>query len=127
MTRGFGVFQRAANETAARIEEVRARLRLTAAMQRVVQSDEARAYQGWRQTAGDDVAAVTRPRRFARGLLTVECESSTWASELTYLTPMILERLTVDDPETPVKKLRFVTSARPLGQEDGPGTAKDRE
>jgi len=100
---------------------------VAAAMRRVVQSDEARAYQGWRRTAGDDVAAVTRPRRFARGLLTVECESSTWASELTYLTPMILERLVADDPDTPVKKLRFVTSARSLRQEEGSGPAKNLE
>jgi predicted nucleic acid-binding Zn ribbon protein len=97
------------------------------AMRHVVLSDEARAYEGWAKTAGDDVAAVTRPRRFARGLLTVECESAAWANELTYLTPMILKRLAADDPETPVTKLRFVTSARSLTKEDGSGAAKNQE
>jgi predicted nucleic acid-binding Zn ribbon protein len=41
-------------------------------------------------------------------VLTVECESSTWANELTYLTPVILERLRADDPATTVTGLRFV-------------------
>ena len=82
---------------------------LGAALSRVAGSDEARAYQGWARAAGGDVVAVTRPRRLARGVLTVECESSAWANELTYLTPVILERLRADDPETPVKELRFVT------------------
>jgi predicted nucleic acid-binding Zn ribbon protein len=81
---------------------------LNAALSRVAGSDEGRAYQGWARAAGADVVAVTRPRRLARGLLTVECESSTWANELTYLTPVILERLRSDDPATPVQSLRFV-------------------
>ena len=51
---------------------------------------------------------MTRPRRLSRGILTVECESSIWSNELTYLTPVILERLRADDPATPVTGLRFV-------------------
>jgi predicted nucleic acid-binding Zn ribbon protein len=81
---------------------------LSAALGRVAGSDEGRAYTAWARAAGADVAAVTRPRRLSRGVLTVECESSTWANELTYLTPVILERLRADDPATPVKGLRFV-------------------
>lgn len=81
---------------------------LNAALSRVAGSDEGRAYQGWTRAAGADVVAVTRPRRLARGVLTVECESSTWANELTYLTPVILERLRADDAATPVTSLRFV-------------------
>ena len=82
---------------------------LGSALERVAGSDEARAYRGWARAAGGDVVAVTRPRRLARGVLTVECESSIWAQELTYLTPVILERLRSDDADTPVKELRFVT------------------
>lgn len=96
-------------------------------LSRVAGSDEARAYQGWVRAAGAEVAAVTRPRRFARGLLTVECESAGWASELNYLTPVLLERLVADDPETPVKKLRFVIAARPLREEDGPPASKGEQ
>ena len=81
---------------------------LNAALSRVAGSDEGRAYRAWARAAGADVVAVTRPRRLSRGVLTVECESSTWAHELTYLTPVILERLRADDPTTPVHGLRFV-------------------
>ena len=81
---------------------------LSGTLGRVAGSDEARAYRAWTRAAGSDVVAVTRPRRLLRGVLTVECESSTWASELTYLAPAILERLRADDPDTPVTGLRFV-------------------
>jgi predicted nucleic acid-binding Zn ribbon protein len=81
---------------------------VSAALGRVAGSDEGRAYRAWARAAGGDVVAVTRPRRLARGVLTVECESSTWANELTYLTPVILERLRADDPATTVTGLRFV-------------------
>ena len=50
-----------------------------------------------------------RPRRLSRGVLTVECESSTWANELTYLDAgHPRRRLRADDPATPVTSLRFV-------------------
>jgi len=81
---------------------------LNTALDRVADSDEGRAYRGWARAAGAEVVAVTRPRRLSRGVLTVECESSTWSNELTYLTPVILERLRADDPATPVTGLRFV-------------------
>ena len=81
---------------------------VSAALGRVAGSDEGRAYRAWARAAGGDVVAVTRPRRLARGVLTVECESSTWANERTYLTPVILARLRADDPQTPVTDLRFV-------------------
>ena len=81
---------------------------LNAALARVAGSDEGRAYRAWARAAGDEVVAVTRPRRLSRGVLTVECESSTWANELTYLSSVILARLRADDPQTPVRDLRFV-------------------
>jgi predicted nucleic acid-binding Zn ribbon protein len=81
---------------------------LSGALGRVAGSDEGRAYRAWTRAAGRDVVAVTRPRRLLRGVLTVECESSIWANELTYLAPTILERLRADDPDTPVTGLRFV-------------------
>jgi predicted nucleic acid-binding Zn ribbon protein len=91
---------------------------LSGALGRVAGSDEGRAYRAWPRAAGHDVIAVTRPRRLLRGVLTVECESSTWANELTYLAPAILERLHADDPDTPVTGLRFVVG-RPHRGLDG--------
>jgi predicted nucleic acid-binding Zn ribbon protein len=100
---------------------------LAQTLKRVVQSDEAKAYHGWVNAAGDDVAAVTRPRRYARGVLTVECETAAWANELNYLAPLILEKLAAADPETPVKRIRFIITAHSLGQERGGAGAKNQD
>jgi hypothetical protein len=80
---------------------------LGGSLQGVTSGERARAYAAWLKAAGGDVAAATRPRRFARGTLTVGCESSVWANELTYLIPTILERMAAIDPGHPVKRLRF--------------------
>ena len=91
---------------------------LSGALSRVAGSDEARSYRAWARAAGGDVVAVTRPRRLSRGVLTVECESAAWANELTYLTPVILDRLRADDPSTPVKALRFIAGRPHRGVPD---------
>ncbi len=89
-------------------------------------SDGARAYGLWARAAGDPIAANARPRRFARGLLTVECSSSIWANELTYLAPQLLTRMAELEPGGPVQRLRFVTSRVPFGPpRDGGGPAAE--
>ena len=59
------------------------------------------------------VAANARPRSFARGVLTVECASSIWAQELTYLGGQLLARMNELDPAHPVQRFRFVTRRSP--------------
>lgn len=76
-------------------------------------SDRARAYGAWARAAGDTVAANACPRSFARGVLTVECASSIWAQELTYLGGQILARMAELDAAHPVQRLRFVTRRAP--------------
>jgi len=39
----------------------------------------------------------------------VECESSVWAQELTFLSGELLAKMAAADPSTPVKRLRFIT------------------
>lgn len=67
-----------------------------------------RAFAAWRSAAGPQIAAVTHPQRFSKGLLTVACESAVWAQELTYLSGELLERMAEADPGCPVRRLRFV-------------------
>jgi predicted nucleic acid-binding Zn ribbon protein len=94
------------------------------ALDRLVGSDEARAFQLWRHAAGEQVTAVTQPIRFNRGTLTVVCESSVWANELTYLGGTLLERLRALDPACPVERLRFVTGRGPRQQGNEPSATK---
>ncbi len=55
----------------------------------------------------------TRPKAFRRGQLTIECASSVWANELTYLGPQILRRMDEVAPGHPVKRFRFVVGRLP--------------
>jgi hypothetical protein len=78
------------------------------ALDKLAGGDEARAYTAWARAVGDPVTAGTRPKAFRRGQLTVECASSVWANELTYLGPQILRRMDEVTPGHPVKRFRFV-------------------
>jgi len=84
---------------------------LKAAATRLAGTEQMHAYQAWAAAAGERLAAVATPRRFAAGTLTIECESAVWAQELTYLGGEILARMQAADPQCPVKRLRFITHA----------------
>ncbi len=100
------------------------------ALDRLATSDQARAYSAWARAVGDQVAASTRAKGFGRGRLTVECDSSVWANELTYLGPQILRRMDEILPGHPVKQFRFVVHARPAGatgqESDTPPASEER-
>ncbi len=100
---------------------------LQPAAQRLGAGEEALAYSLWQHAAGAQVNAVTKLRRFARGTLTIECESSVWSSELTYLGEAILQRMSVLNAGNPVTKLRFVTRTTPARQVEEPPTANTQE
>jgi hypothetical protein len=118
-------------------------------------NDAARAYAAWARAVGEPVARGTRPKAFRRGQLTVECASSVWANELTYLGPQILRRMDEVAPGHPVERFRFVVgrlqepepapeetpaedaapaaegasagaAAPAAGQDSGTGTAKEK-
>ncbi len=89
------------------------------ALDRLAGSDQARAYGAWARAAGEQVSGGARPRNFSRGTLTVECSSSVWANELTYLSAEILRRMDEVTPGHPVKKLRFMVASAPVVQEIG--------
>lgn len=83
------------------------------ALGRLAGSDEARAYAAWARAVGEPVARGTRPKAFRRGQLTIECSSSVWAGELTYLGPQILRRMDEVAPGHPVERFRFVVGRVP--------------
>ncbi len=86
---------------------------LTPTLDRLASGDEARAYAAWARAVGDPVTGGTRPKAFRRGQLTIECASSVWANELTYLGPQILRRMDEVAPGHPVKRFRFVLGRLP--------------
>lgn len=98
---------------------------LSSALGRLATSDRARAYAAWARAAGEQVASGARPRHFSRGVLTVECTSSVWANELTYLGGQILRRMEEVAPGHPVKRFRFVVERAVPRQEEEPTAAKE--
>jgi hypothetical protein len=86
---------------------------LSPALDRIATGDEARAYSAWARAVGEPVSGGTRPKAFSRGRLTVECASSVWANELTYLGPQILRRMDEMAPGHPVERFRFVVGHVP--------------
>ena len=98
---------------------------LNPALDRLATSEQARAYAAWARASGDQVASGARPRHFARGVLTVECSSSVWANELTYLSGQLLRRMDEVAPGQPVKRFRFVIE-RAERQEEEPSSPKER-
>ncbi len=62
----------------------------------------------WPQAVGDRIAAQAEPVRERDGVLTVSCETATWAQELDLLQDELLERLNVALAEAPLERLRFV-------------------
>ena len=93
---------------------------ITPALDRLAGGDEARAYVAWARAVGDPVAGGTRPKAFRRGQLTIECASSVWANELTYLGPQILRRMDEVSPGHPVRKFRFVVGRLAAPRDEGP-------
>lgn len=86
---------------------------ITPALDRLAGGDEARAYAAWARAVGEPVSGGTRPKAFRRGQLTVECTSSVWANELTYLGPQILRRMDEVAPGHPVERFRFIVGHLP--------------
>lgn len=94
------------------------------ALDQLATSDQARAYGAWARAAGDQVAGAARPRNFSRGTLSVECTSSVWANELTYLSGEILRRMGAISPGHPVTRLRFTVARSTPKQEIPPAVSK---
>jgi hypothetical protein len=99
---------------------------ITPALDKLAGGDEARAYAAWARAVGHPVTAGTRPKAFRRGQLTVECASSVWANELTYLGPQILRRMDEVAPGHPVKRFRFVVGRLPAPQAGDDDAAGER-
>ncbi len=68
----------------------------------------------WAEVVGPALAAVTTPRRFSGGTLTIACAGPV-AMELTHLAPQLMARINGHLGRAAVERLRFVQMA--------PGTA----
>ena len=67
----------------------------------------------WREVVGDDVAEHCTPETFDDGLLVVRADSTTWATNLSLLTPQLLARLAVEVGPDVVREVRVLGPSGP--------------
>jgi predicted nucleic acid-binding Zn ribbon protein len=65
----------------------------------------------WRDAVGEQVAAESEPVSERDGVVTIACQSATWAQELDLLSSELLQRLNGALSGPSVKALRFTADA----------------
>ena len=68
---------------------------------------EARLFGMWEQVVGPDLASHSRPVMLEEGVLTIEAESTAWATQLRLLTGKLLVRIAGEVGRDVVKKLNI--------------------
>jgi predicted nucleic acid-binding Zn ribbon protein len=68
---------------------------------------EATVFGAWEKVVGPDIAAHSRPVKLVDGELTVEAESTAWATQLRMLAGSLLQRIAKEVGHNVVKKLHI--------------------
>ena len=67
----------------------------------------------WEKLVGKESAEASKPVDLNAGVLTVQCRSTAWATQLRLLSEQILNRINQEYPDQDVKFLKFVGPAAP--------------
>ena len=67
----------------------------------------------WEKLVGKESAAASKPVDLNAGVLTVQCRSTAWATQLRLLSEQILSRIREQYPEQNIEFLKFVGPAAP--------------
>ena len=74
---------------------------------------EAKVFGAWEKVVGPDVAQHSRPVKLDAGVLTVEAESTAWATQLRMLAGNLLKRIAAEVGHNVVTKLNIHGPAAP--------------
>lgn len=75
--------------------------------------DQARLISEWHRFVGESMAVHTRVVEIREGVLVVQCDSTTWATELRRLRGEILSRILDEFPEAGLRELKFLAPGAP--------------
>lgn len=75
--------------------------------------EQARAIAEWTEFAGEATAEHTTVIGVSKGVLQVQCDSTTWATELRRLRAEILTRMLHEYPESGIRDIRFLAPGAP--------------
>lgn len=70
-------------------------------------------FANWKLIVGDRVAENSFPEDFQKGILTIRCKSTAWATQLRLMTDEILLKIAERTPDLEVKELRIVGPQAP--------------
>ncbi|PRI12478.1 hypothetical protein B4915_01220 [Leucobacter massiliensis] len=90
-----------------------------------VELEQARVIAEWPQFAGSATAEHTTVLGISNGILQVQCDSTSWATELRRLRAEMLTRLLREYPDAEVRDLRFLAPGAPSWRH-GPRTVRGR-
>ena len=88
------------------------------------QIQEADLFNRWAELVGDANAAASTPEKLERGLLTVRCKSTAWATQLKLMKSQVLSTLQEAFPSLELIDIRFIGPDAPSwkkGQRSVPG------
>lgn len=74
---------------------------------------EATVFGAWEKVVGEDIAKHSRPIKLEEGVLTVEAESTAWATQLRLLTGRLLKSIAAEVGHNVVKRLNIHGPAAP--------------
>ena len=74
---------------------------------------EADLFNSWAKIVGDDTAAKSVPENLEKGVLTVRCSSTAWATQLRLMQSTILERLKADFADLEIVEIKLLGPASP--------------
>jgi len=74
---------------------------------------EAELFSNWKELVGDRVAESSFPEDLSKGILTVRCKSTAWATQLRLMGNDILVKIGERLPDLEVKELRFIGPQAP--------------
>ena len=74
---------------------------------------EGELFANWRELVGDKVAENSFPEDLSKGVLTIRCKSTAWATQLRIMSADILVKITAKLPALEVKELRFIGPQAP--------------
>lgn len=87
--------------------------------------EHARILEEWPAFVGAATAAHTRVLGISDGVLQVQCDSTTWATELRRLRAEMLTRILVEYPDAEIRDLRFLAPGAPSWRH-GPRVVRGR-
>lgn len=84
-----------------------------------IELDQARLISEWHRFVGEAMAGHTRVVQIRSGALIVQCDSTTWATELRRLRGEILTRILAEFPEVGISELKFLAPGAPSWRHGG--------